>query len=177
MESLMSRKTVFEMFRRVFWSSMEGIDGIDELVKFLFARWSGVDTIIEEPFVKVRFWSVVLREKFVFEVAYKKVAVVTSHLGSHSTKINKDASKPPEPSFFHNLTICGLFLHQVNAEAVGTSNTNLNSAPSMNTSRSTNLFIILCSYHHFSTNRMALPPFIQTYHPQSLYSLRRSSKG
>ena len=38
MESLMSRKTVFEMFRRVFWSSMEGIDGIDELVKFLFAR-------------------------------------------------------------------------------------------------------------------------------------------
>lgn len=80
-------------------------------------------------------------------------------------KNDKDASKPPEPFFFHNLTICGLFLHQVN------------SAPSMNTSRSTNLFIILCSYHHFSTNGMALPPFIQTYHPQSLYSLRRSSKG
>ena len=32
----MSRKTVFEMFQRVFWSSMEGIDGIDGLVKFLF---------------------------------------------------------------------------------------------------------------------------------------------
>lgn len=100
MESLMSRKTVFEMFRRVFWSSMEGIDGIDELVKFLFARWSGVDTVIEEPFVKVRFWSLVLREKFVFEVAYKKVAVVTSRLGSHSTKMTKMLPNYPNHSFF-----------------------------------------------------------------------------
>lgn len=90
-------------------------------------------------------------------------------------KNDKDASKPPEPFFFHNLTICGLFLHQVNAEAVGTSNTNLNSAPSMNTSRSTNLFIILCSYHHFSTNGMALhtniPPTIPLFAPTKLEGL------
>lgn len=92
-------------------------------------------------------------------------------------KNEKDASKPLDPFFFHNMTICSLFLHQVNAEAVGTSNTNLNSAPSMNTSRSTDLFIILCSYHHFSTNGMVLPPFIQTYHPQPLYSLRRRANA
>lgn len=112
-----------------------------------------------------------------FEVAYKKVAVVTSHLGSHSKKMRKMLPNHSIHSFFNNMTICSLFLHQVNAEAVGTSNTNLNSAPSMNTSRSTDLFIILCSYHHFSTNGMVLPPFIQTYHPQPLYSLRRRANA
>ena len=91
----MSRKTVFEMFRRVFWSSMEGIDAIDGLVKFLFARWSVVDTVIEEPFVKVRFWSVALREKFVLGVAKKKGwrSYVPSRFSFQ--KNDEDASKPP----------------------------------------------------------------------------------
>lgn len=88
-------------------------------------------------------------------------------------KNGKDASKPTEPFFFHNMTICGLFLHQVNAEAVGTSNTNLNSAPSMNTSRSTNLFIILCSYittlfhqwHGSSTLHTNIPPTTPLFAP------------
>ena len=34
-------------------------------------------------FVKIRFWSVVVGEKFVFDEAYEEVGAARSHFGSH----------------------------------------------------------------------------------------------
>ena len=58
------------------------MEGIDWLSSSLLDEVASV-TVIEEPFAKVRFWSVVLRKKIVFDVGYKNVGVARSHLGSH----------------------------------------------------------------------------------------------
>ena len=38
---------------------------------------------MDVSFVKIRFWSVAVGEKFIFEIAYEEVGVPRSHLGSH----------------------------------------------------------------------------------------------
>ena len=63
---------------------MERIDCGDEMVEFLFAGWSSADAVIDEAFVKIRFWSVVVREKFIFNKTYEKVGVARSHFSSHA---------------------------------------------------------------------------------------------
>ena len=45
---------------------------------------SGADTVINVATVKVRFGAVVLIEKLVFNVAYKKIGVAGSHFGAHN---------------------------------------------------------------------------------------------
>ena len=67
---------------------MERIDCGDEMVEFLFAGWSSADAVIDEAFVKIRFWSVVVREKFIFNKTYEKVAVARSHFSSHCNAVD-----------------------------------------------------------------------------------------
>ena len=45
-------------------------------------------TVIDVTFVKIRFWSVVVGEKFVFDEAYEEVGVAGSHFGSHSNTVD-----------------------------------------------------------------------------------------
>ena len=44
--------------------------------------------VIDVTFVKIRFASVVDREKFIFDLAYKEVGVARSHFGSHCNTVD-----------------------------------------------------------------------------------------
>ena len=46
------------------------------------------DGVINVAFVKIRFWSVVVGEKFVFDEAYEEVGVARSHFGSHCNTVD-----------------------------------------------------------------------------------------
>ena len=39
-------------------------------------------------FIKISFWSLVVGEKFVFDVAYEEVGVARSHFGSHCNTVD-----------------------------------------------------------------------------------------
>ena len=49
-------------------------------------EWDGI--FYDVAFVKIRFWSVVVGEKFVFYEAYEEVGVARSHFGSHCNTVD-----------------------------------------------------------------------------------------
>ena len=65
---------------------------------------------MKRRFVKIRFWSIVVREKFIFDIPHKKVGVARSHFGSqcNTDKTDKTQKRPRQnqlrqidyPSFF-----------------------------------------------------------------------------
>ena len=58
------------------------------MIEFLSGGGSGADTVVNIATVEVRFGAVVLIEKLVFNVAYKKIGVAGSHFGAHGHAIN-----------------------------------------------------------------------------------------
>ena len=44
--------------------------------------------VIDVTFVKIRFWSMVVGEKFIFDIAYEKVGVARFHFGSHCNTVD-----------------------------------------------------------------------------------------
>ena len=69
---------------------MERIDCSDKLVEFLFTGSNSTDADIDEAFVKIRFWYVVVREKrkFIFNKTYEKVGVARSYFSSHCNSVD-----------------------------------------------------------------------------------------
>ena len=66
---------------------MKQINSSYKLIEFLSSKETGADTIVNAAVVEVRFGAVVLIEKLVFNVAYKKIGVSGSHFGTlgHTT--------------------------------------------------------------------------------------------
>ena len=60
----------------------------DETIEFLSARWNNADAVVNVATVEIRFGVVVLIEKLVFYVSYKKIGVAGSHFSAHSYAIN-----------------------------------------------------------------------------------------
>ena len=56
---------------------------INSLSSSLLDEVAPTQSVIDVAFVKIRFWSVVVGEKFVFYEAYEEVGVARSHFGSH----------------------------------------------------------------------------------------------
>ena len=49
-------------------------------------NWLGsslLDEVIDKTFAKIRFWSVVVRGKFIFNIAHETVGAAGSHFGSY----------------------------------------------------------------------------------------------
>ena len=61
---------------------------VNKYVKFFFAGISSADAVIDVAFVKIRFWYLVVGEKFVFDEAYEEVGVPRSHFGSHCNTVD-----------------------------------------------------------------------------------------
>ena len=62
---------------------MKQIDSSYKLIEFLSGRRSCVDGVVNVATVEFRFGAVVLIEKLVFNVAYKKIGVAGSHFDTH----------------------------------------------------------------------------------------------
>ena len=58
------------------------------MVKFFSAGWSSADAVIDVAFINIRFWSVVVGEKFVFHEAYEEVGVAWPHFGCHCNTVD-----------------------------------------------------------------------------------------
>ena len=56
---------------------MERIDRSNDLVEFLSAGGGSADATIDKTFAKIRFWSIAVKEKFIFDIAFEKVGVAT----------------------------------------------------------------------------------------------------
>ena len=67
---------------------MQRIDSSYKLIKVLSGRRSSADTVVNVATVEFRFWAVILIEKLVFNVAYKKIGVAGSHFGTHGHVID-----------------------------------------------------------------------------------------
>ena len=67
---------------------MKRIDSSYKLIKVLSGRRSSADTVVNVATVEFRFWAVILIEKLVFNVAYKKIGVAGSHFGTHGHVID-----------------------------------------------------------------------------------------
>ena len=53
-----------------------------------FINWLSSALLDEVAFVKIRFWSVIVGEKFVFDEAYEEVGVARSNFGSLCNTVN-----------------------------------------------------------------------------------------
>ena len=58
------------------------------MIEFLSGRGRGTDTVVIVATVEVRFGAIVLIEKLVFNVAYKKIGAAGSHFGTHGHTID-----------------------------------------------------------------------------------------
>ena len=67
---------------------MKQINSSYKLIEFLSGGGSGTDTVINVAMVEVKFGAVVLIEKLVFNVAYKKIGIAGSHFGAHGHVID-----------------------------------------------------------------------------------------
>ena len=61
---------------------------INWLSSSLLGEVAPTQSSIDVTFVKIRFWSVVVGEKVVFDVAYEEVGVARSHFGSHCNSVD-----------------------------------------------------------------------------------------
>ena len=67
---------------------MKRIDSSYKLIEVFSGRRGSSDTVVNVATVEVRFGSVVLIKKLVFNVAYEKIGVAGSHFGTHGHAID-----------------------------------------------------------------------------------------
>ena len=74
----------------MYFSPGERIDRGNKHVEFFSVGRNSSDAVIDVyvAFIKITFWSLVVGEKFVFDVAYEEVGVARSHFGSHFNTVD-----------------------------------------------------------------------------------------
>ena len=75
---------------------MKRIDSSYKLIEVFSGRRGSADTVVNVATVEFRFGSVVLIEKLVFNVAYKKIGVAGSHFSTHGHAIDLFVIMVPE---------------------------------------------------------------------------------